>query len=221
MIKVDNNISSKVNVLSSSIRNYIYLKDEDKDITSTFYLKDNSSLDIKIIDFSSANSNFNIKINLGYNSKINFNIASFSFLNNKKVYNIKINHLKSNSFSRVKMIGINNDSATLRFIGSSFIKNKAKQSDTRQEGRITNLSKDCISEVSPLLLIKENDVKASHGASLGSYNPKDLYYLLSRGLTLNESKLLISKGQFVSIINSLDNKKIIKILNNKIEEVLK
>lgn len=221
MIKVDNIISSKINVVSSSTRNYIYLKDNNKDITSTFYLKDNSSLDIKIIDFSSANSNFNIKVNLGYNSKINFDIASFSFLNNKKIYNIKINHLKSNSYSRVKMIGINNDCATLRFMGSSFIKNKAKQSDTRQEGRITNLSKDCISEVSPLLFIKENDVKASHGASLGSYNPKDLYYLLSRGLTLNESKLLISKGQFVSIINRIDDKKIIEILNNKMEEVLK
>lgn len=221
MIKVDNTISSKINILSTSKRDYIYLKDEDKVITSIFYLKDNSSLDIKIIDFSSANSNFNIQVNLGFNSKVNFNIASFSFLNKKKIYNIKINHLKSNSYSRINMVGINNDSATLRFIGSSFIKSKAKGSDTRQVGRITNLSKDCISEVSPLLLIKENDVKASHGASLGSYNPKDLYYLLSRGLTLNESKLLISKGQFVSIINSIDDKKIIDILNNKIEEVLK
>ena len=54
-------------------------------------------------------------------------------------------------------------------------------------------------------MIKENDVKASHGAALGAYNPDVIFYLMSRGLSLAESKKLIMVGNVYPIIDSLQD----------------
>ena len=46
-------------------------------------------------------------------------------------------------------------------------------------------------EADPALIIDENDVLASHGASIGAIDPEILYYLMSRGLTKEDAEKLV------------------------------
>ena len=97
---------------------------------------------------------------------------------------------------------------------NNLIPNGIKKVETRQEGRINNLSSSAKSEVSPVLLINDNDVKASHGAALGAYNPDALFYLTSRGISIEESQKLIIKGTLSPIINKLHDESLIKEVND-------
>lgn len=174
-----------------------------------FTLEPNQKLVFTLVDYLNCSFNFLVKADLKENSVLELNLASLCFKDNVKSFKFDVNHLGINTYSRTKMNGVNFSNGTLRFLGSSFIKNGAHNSDTRQEGKITNLSPLSISEVSPALLIKENDVKASHGAALGAYNPTELYYLMSRGITMEESKKLITYGSLLPIIESLKDEKLV------------
>lgn len=188
-----------------------YLTEKTQEEVSLQYnVSHGHSLKINIIDFLPQSIRFSLTVNLAIDSSCEIQIASLCTGGTEKVFSFDVNHLDQRSYSRTKMAGINLSDGTLRFLGKSFIKNGAHQSDTRQEGKITNLSPFSKSECSPSLLIKENDVKASHGAALGAYNPDVLYYLMSRGLSMEESKKLITFGNLLPIIESFENKDIVE-----------
>ena len=54
--------------------------------------------------------------------------------------------------------------------------------------------KDGSGRASPILRIGDNDVLASHSASIGRLNEEHLFYLESRGLSHEEAKRLITLG---------------------------
>ncbi|MCI1734176.1 MAG: SufD family Fe-S cluster assembly protein [Bacilli bacterium] len=179
-----------------------------------FTVAKNVSLTLIFVDLLSTPLTLSVVVDLQEGSKADVKVASLCPEGADKIFSINVNHFGKKSYSRTTMAGINLGSSSLKFLGNSYIQNGASGSDTRQEGKITNLSPNSHSEVSPALLIKENDVKASHGAALGAYNPDVLYYLMSRGLSLDESKKLITFGNLLPVIESLQDK-------NRIDEAKK
>lgn len=197
-----------------------YLSENTEEKVSLQYnVAKGHSLKINIIDFLNQSIDFNMTINLAKDSQCIVQLASLGVAKTEKIFAFDVNHLGERSYSRTRMAGINLSDGTLRFLGKSFIKNGAHQSDTRQEGKITNLSPFAKSECSPSLLIKENDVKASHGAALGAYNPDVLYYMMSRGLSMDESKKLITFGNLLPIIESFDDKEIVEKAKKSLGEI--
>lgn len=184
-----------------------------------FYVAKDRHLTVTIVDFLESNLKLRVDASLAKNSSFEIQIASLCPDKKTKVFDVNVHHLDTDTYSRTKMAGINLGSGTLRFLGNSMIKNGAHRSDTRQEGRITNLSPLSHSECSPALLINDNDVKASHGAALGAYNPDVLYYLMSRGLSLEESKKLITYGTLLPIIESLQDKELINAASTALGEL--
>ncbi len=183
----------------------------------TFTVEENQTLDFTMVDFSDADIELNVDIILKRGAKAIVSLASIGFASTKKVFHMNVLHSESDTYSRVMMSGINTGDGILRFLGNSHIVNGAHRSDTRQEGKITNLSSLCKSEVSPALLIKENDVSASHGAALGAYNPDQLFYLMSRGLSSLEAKKLITFGTLLPIIEKLEDSKLVEKVKNSLE----
>lgn len=55
----------------------------------------------------------------------------------------------------------------------------------------------------PGLLIDADDLKCSHGATIGSVDPAQIFYLRSRGLTESEARRLILEGFFEEITSRL------------------
>lgn len=144
-------------------------------------------------------------MNLRRNSSCNIHFASVCQGGQKKKVSINTVHKEGNTYSRTNMAGINLGNGSLYFLGTSDVPNGSHGSDTRQDGRITNLSPGSKSEVSPALLIKDNEVNASHGAAVGAYDPAAMYYLMSRGLTESESRRLITIGSLMPTIDSISD----------------
>jgi Fe-S cluster assembly scaffold protein SufB len=183
------------------------------------HVRQNISLNFTYVDFSKVNMDFELNVILEKGASATISLASIGFEDFKKVFRFNVEHKDPNTYSRVSMSGINTGNGCLTFLGNSLIPNGSHHSDTRQEGRITNLSPDCHSEVSPSLLIKENDVQASHGAALGAYDPTQIFYLMSRGLSMMEAKRLITYGTLYPIIESLSDEEVIKKAKNALEEL--
>ena len=172
-------------------------------------MAENKSLDISVVDLADSDFDVSLKVNLKRGASCTVHVASVCPGGRRKVFTVDIVHEEGDTYSRTKMAGINLGDGTLFFFGTSDVPNGSHGSDTRQEGKITNLSPGSRSEVSPALLIKDDMVNASHGAALGAYDPSAMFYMMSRGLTESESRRLITIGSLVPVIQSMRDRSLV------------
>lgn len=218
---IDPEVLSQEITLSSDLDLRYFISKPLKDVKQTlvFHVGENVSLNLLMVDFAYMNCHLDVKVDLKRGAKATLSLASLNSHEYEKIFNLDVTHQEVDSFSRVKMSGINAGKGVLKFLGNSIIVNGAHRSDTRQEGRITNLHPEAKSTASPALLIKENDVVASHGAALGAYNPDQIYYLMSRGLSMQQAKKLITFGTLLPIIEQLSDEDLINKAKTVLEDL--
>lgn len=111
-------------------------------------------------------------------------------------YKVKVlmDHYAQNTFGRVVIKGIAANGAKVSINGMVKIEEGAEKTDSFLEMRMLLLDKKSSATVEPKLEIENNNVKASHAATLGKIDEEELFYLKSRGVSLDEAKILIVDG---------------------------
>lgn len=113
-----------------------------------------------------------------------------------------IEHNAPETEGYIENYGVSNHASHLYFEGVGKINKNMKRSVARQSNRGIVLGKDARLDANPLLLIDEYDVEAGHGAAIGKIDEEQLYYLMSRGLSLRAAERLIISG-FLSPVMSM------------------
>jgi Fe-S cluster assembly protein SufD len=93
-----------------------------------------------------------------------------------------IEHARAHTRSVEMFRGIAADTGHGAFNGRIIVQPGAQKSDSSQSSRNLILSPAAEIDARPQLEIHADDVKCSHGATIGSLDPNQLFYLLSRGL---------------------------------------
>lgn len=96
------------------------------------------------------------------------------------------------------------DKAHSVFNGKIFVRQDAQKIDSFQENRNILLSEQAKVNTKPQLEIFADDVRCSHGATIGQLDGEELFYLRSRGLTKSQAKLLITKGFALEVIEEVE-----------------
>ncbi len=81
-------------------------------------------------------------------------------------------------------------------------------------GKVRNLSV-------PLLLCGEDDVVGEHAATSGKSDEKVLFYLMSRGLTEEEAKLLLAESKFAAVLDQLEDGNIKEQILHYLQKAMK
>jgi Fe-S cluster assembly protein SufD len=92
----------------------------------------------------------------------------------------------------------------------------AQKTDAYQENRNLVLSSRAHADSIPGLEIKANDVRCTHGATIGRVDPEELYYLMSRGLDRAAAERLIVEGFFVDAFQRISS----TTLRERVQETL-
>ncbi|HBD05966.1 MAG TPA: hypothetical protein DCY93_00955 [Firmicutes bacterium] len=208
-------LSEKYDVNDSLLIEALVKGKDKRNIEWNFNLRKNASLNIVLFDLASHESNIKIFVDAEEDTEANIYIAS-STINDKKIFNVEVINKGRNGHSKVKMYGVNKGSGTMKFLGATTIEFGAKKSDVRQDGRIINFSSSSNSEVSPKLFIKENDVKASHGAVVGSVPNSSLFYLMSRGISRKDAIDLLARGSFLTFVDLLSSEKVTEAVKKEL-----
>jgi Fe-S cluster assembly protein SufD len=93
-----------------------------------------------------------------------------------------IDHTKPNCNSHQLYKGILDDRATAVFNGKIFVREDAQKTDAKQSNKNLMLSPNCAINTKPQLEIWADDVKCTHGATIGQIDDEALYYLRTRGI---------------------------------------
>ena len=114
-----------------------------------------------------------------------------------------IDHQVEHTTSSQEYHGVVTGKARAVFNGKIKIHKDAQKSSTSQINKNLLLSSTAEVDTKPELMIYADDVKASHGATIGQIQKDELFYLLSRGLTASKAKELLCAGFLNSIGESL------------------
>lgn len=105
-----------------------------------------------------------------------------------------VNHAVGYTRTNQLFKGVLTDSARSVFNGKIFIRKDAQQSQAYQTCKTLLLSDQAEANAKPQLEIDADDVKASHGAAIGSLNPDEIFYLQSRCIGRAEATAILSRG---------------------------
>ncbi len=103
-----------------------------------------------------------------------------------------IHHKKPNCNSHELYKGIMNDKSTAVFNGKIFVHQDAQKTDAKQSNNNLLLSPDATINTKPQLEIFADDVKCTHGATVGRLDEKGMFYLKSRGIRHAEAQNLMT-----------------------------
>ena len=188
---INNTIKKDTNVIINEI-NY-----ENINNIYNYYLEDNSTLIInKFYINEITNEINNIYLN-GINSKSEINISCISKMNHSYILNIYHNNKNTISYSNVHGITLNDQ--TINIENNGYIKKGSTNSILNQDNKVITMYKNN-SIIKPNLFIDEYNSYASHGAYIGKFDEEIIFYLQSRGINIDESNKLLTKGLLLNHI---------------------
>ncbi len=114
-----------------------------------------------------------------------------------------IEHAKPHGTSSELYKGVLNDRARAVFNGKIVVREEAQKTDARQSNRNLMLSRDAEIDSKPQLEILADDVRCSHGTTIGQLEEDELFYLRSRGLDPAVARQLLVHGFASEILDGI------------------
>jgi Fe-S cluster assembly protein SufD len=113
-------------------------------------------------------------------------------------------HIAPHTTSDFAFKGVLNDQASAVWRGMIRVEEDAQKTNAYQENRNLLLSKQAHADSIPGLEIMANDVRCTHGATLGQVDREQLFYLMARGLSRAEAERLIVRGFFQDVLDRIE-----------------
>jgi len=213
---LDENAEAKILICDHTLSNHEFLTNSVTEI----YAGENSNLDftrvqnehnkaIQITNVfaqqmanSKVSSNYitlhggkirnNISVNLAGEGAENKSLGLYLVDDSQHVDNfININHLVPNCNSNQLYKGILDDNSTGSFNGKIYVAKDAQHTQAYQRNNNILLTDTAKMQTRPQLEIYADDVKCSHGATVGQLDTDALFYIRSRGIPYKESMHLL------------------------------
>ena len=135
-------------------------------------------------------------------------------------HNTLVHHIEPNCESHQDYKGIFNDSATGVFNGKVIVNKEAQKTNAFQSNNNILLSDKSTINSKPQLEIFADDVKCSHGCTIGQLDESALFYMKSRGIPEKEAKGLLMYAFSNNVLKSVKipelKQRITKIIATKL-----
>ena len=114
-----------------------------------------------------------------------------------------IDHAVSDCTSHELYKYVLDDEATGAFAGKVLVREGAQHTDSQQTNRNLCLTRSARMYTQPQLEIYADDVKCSHGATVGQLNEDALFYMQQRGISLGEARQLLMRAFVGEVIDGV------------------
>lgn len=225
MSEVNNksNVTTNININRNSNVHLVnlFINDNEFERVVNTNVEENSYIEVDELFIN--NNKYNHKANYYVNGKyVNLLINNSIIANSKNTNNYTSNvyHNDTDSLSNLITYAISKNESVLNVYTNGIIPQKMSKTSLNQKTK--GIILDDLSQISanPILEIDEYDVVASHGASIGQIDDEDLYYLMSRGLTKEDSQRLIINGLIYPFIEKVDLKELKEFAIDMINKTL-
>jgi Fe-S cluster assembly protein SufD len=114
-----------------------------------------------------------------------------------------IDHAKPHGTSHELYKGILDDKSGAVFNGRIIVRKDAQKTDSKQTNKNLVLSDDAVIDTKPELQIHADDVRCTHGATIGQLDAESLFYLQSRGIGKQQARSLLTYAFAKDVIDRI------------------
>jgi Fe-S cluster assembly protein SufD len=134
---------------------------------------------------------------------------------------VNVEHAAPNCTSNQLFKGVLDDMSTGAFNGRIFVKPDAQGTVAYQRNNNILMTDDAKMDTKPQLEIYADDVKCSHGATIGQIDENALFYLRSRGIDKREARLMLMFGFAHEVIQNIRIEPLRERMDNLVMQRLK
>jgi Fe-S cluster assembly protein SufD len=127
-----------------------------------------------------------------------------------------IDHAQPHGTSRELYKGILDGKASAVFNGRILVRKDAQKTDSKQTNKNLVLSDEAVIDTKPELQIFADDVRCTHGATIGQLDAEAMFYLQSRGIGKSEARSLLTYAFAQDIVDRIR----IASLKSSLERIL-
>ncbi|WP_179318622.1 Fe-S cluster assembly protein SufD [Winogradskyella helgolandensis] len=187
-------------------------------IDSTFINQKQESL-AKVHTFSFGGKLIRNNLNFYQNGeRIDSTMKGITIIGNKQHvdHNTLVHHIEPNCESHQDYKGIFDDNSTGVFNGKVVVEKLAQKTNAFQANNNILLSDKAAINTKPQLEIFADDVKCSHGCTIGQLDESAMFYLRSRGIPEKEARALLMFAFSNNVMNSVK----IPEIKNRITKII-
>ena len=214
-VKLFRNSSVEIYLGKNSKLNFYNFQDWKMGIKSianwTVFLDNDSKVMLFFSQFGGSFSRIKIDAYLKKGSEALMKGVYFSKENQMFDFTTNLLHEEQGTSGNILVKGALKDKSKSVFRGMIKIAKPAQQTNSYLSDHSLLLSKDARAYSIPSLEIDANDVKASHGATLGKPDEEEIFYIMARGLDKEKAEKIMIKGFFAPVIEGIN------YLNEKID----
>ena len=118
--------------------------------------------------------------------------------------NVRVNHNSPDCTSDSLVKGVAGGKATGEFCGMVYVAQDAQRTDAKQTSRNIEIGADAKIITKPQLEIYADDVKCSHGATVGQMDSEAIFYMRQRGLSEKQARQVQIEGFVREVVLSSD-----------------
>jgi len=179
--------------------------------------KEQSTFRSQVISLAGGQTRNNLYINLNGEQAETFAYGLSLIDKKQKTDNYTfIHHAKPNCKSYELYKNIIDEQAVGVFYGKVLVAKDAQKTNAIQSNNNIVLTNEAKMKTKPQLVIFADDVKCSHGATVGQLDEEALFYMRARGIEKKEAQMLLMHAFVNDIIYSID----IKALRENIEDLV-
>jgi Fe-S cluster assembly protein SufD len=120
-------------------------------------------------------------------------------------HHMVVDHAKPRCNSHEYFNGILADRSRGVFHGRILVRQEAQKTDAKQTNKTLLLSNEATANTKPQLEIYADDVKCTHGATLGQLNDESIFYLRSRGIGREVARRMLMHAFAGEIIDRIQS----------------
>jgi Fe-S cluster assembly protein SufD len=231
LVQCDDSIDHRVSFINSvtevsigenaSLDHYkLQNKDEQSTVVNTIFFdqKESSQLSTSAISLNGGIIRNDTRVKLdGTNCQANI-YGLYLMDKDQHIDNqVFVDHAKPHCESSELFKGILDDHASGVFNGHVLVRKDAQKTNAYQNNKNILLSDKAVIDSKPFLEIYADDVKCSHGATVGQLDAEAMFYIRSRGISESNAKMLLMYAFAAEIVNKIT----IPELRQRIDDMIK
>ena len=184
-------------------------------------LADTAELEAVAVEAGSAKSLAKMAVNLaGNESKANVYVLYFGHGASQLDMNYVLVQQGKNTEANLHVYGALLGDANKIFRGTLDFRHGSKGSKGYEKEEVVVLSSKVRNRSVPLMLSAEDAVEGHHAVSIGKIDENKLFYLMSRGLDMQEARRLVVEAAFNPVLDRIEDKDLYQELDEYIKEGL-
>ena len=185
-----------------------------------FKVEAGEHLDITFIVLPGTSAEIPVTVDItGPGAEVELKGIYLSSGTDKVTFDITMNHRVGGSVSRQLFNGLAAGKAKCAFNGKIIVAQDAQKTEAYQENHNIVLSDDATVDTKPQLEIYADDVKCSHGATVGKLNEEEQFYMRSRGIPEDEAKVLQMISFVAPVLAGIEDEELSERIENAIRSL--